>query len=547
MGISIHASPAACLLLVLSLATIALATDTPDTIVGEDVAQVSPIAESEFIAEGKPLLDDFGDQCEDNSQCGSGICASSCSSLDFSADDSQLCICPHKKRSEADDAHSENSNDTDEKVCCGCITSGSSGVTTCSQPVPGFAAAVINKKKIEKIAAAEKRMKTEKEAVAEKNAKKQIDAVKVPQIVKKQMHKVLKTQLKHKLKHKLKKKLKHKLKKKMKKKLKKKLMKKMLKRFIEDKNINYKKLKKKVKKKLKKKKKKKLHKKLKKKLKKLHKKLEKQVNKEMEKEMKKDLAERKETAKEEWDVAKKAEDATSTSKLPTYAREEVENKVPKPPEGVTFQYELQGRRKGDLGFGASCDHADQCASGICGTGCNCFLQDDDLTDVLSKFIDTDKAEGCVCSVPCHFPYKCCGGCVIGRDPHLQTCPRGTIVTTFAGTNPYTKSKSTFLTKEEKMAAPVLKKERVKDAKDASAKIQEKGAAAMKYIMKADKEAHKEARKAFLKKEEQLAAPVIEKKKEKKLAAKKAEKKFLKKEETLAAKAHKEKHCTFNCE
>merc|ERR1712070_416321 len=62
-----------------------------------------------------------------------------------------------------------------------------------------------------------------------------------------------------------------------------------------------------------------------------------------------------------------------------------------------------------------------------------------------------------------------------------------------------------------MAAPLLKKER---AKDASAKIQEKGAAAMKYIMKADKEAHKEAHKAFLKKEEQLAAPVIEKKKKK---------------------------------
>jgi len=76
---------------------------------------------------------------------------------------------------------------------------------------------------------------------------------------------------------------------------------------------------------------------------------------------------------------------------------------------------------GPLAFGAPCDAADDCSSGMCGTGCDC-----------DSWIEAD----CSCEMPCNFPNKCCGGCIIGTDPDVVTCPAGVTVTTFSGPSVY---------------------------------------------------------------------------------------------------------------
>lgn len=65
--------------------------------------------------EGKEVKEiyDFGNRCEKNSDCNSGICGSSCSARDESPFATTSCICPC------------NAEDRDGPCCCGCVSSAS--------------------------------------------------------------------------------------------------------------------------------------------------------------------------------------------------------------------------------------------------------------------------------------------------------------------------------------------------------------------------------------------------------------------------------------
>ena len=84
------------------------------------------------------------------------------------------------------------------------------------------------------------------------------------------------------------------------------------------------------------------------------------------------------------------------------------------PPGVVHKVDYTGpSATGTKLFGAACDHKDECASGICGTGCDC---------------PSEALATCSCEALCNFPSKCCGGCIIGNETVARTCP----VLTFAG-------------------------------------------------------------------------------------------------------------------
>jgi hypothetical protein len=58
-------------------------------------------------------------------------------------------------------------------------------------------------------------------------------------------------------------------------------------------------------------------------------------------------------------------------------------------------------------FGSSCNRSTDCQSGMCGVGGSC-------PDVAGQPCDV--------AFPCSFPVKCCGGCLMGGDPVVETCP-----------------------------------------------------------------------------------------------------------------------------
>jgi len=58
-------------------------------------------------------------------------------------------------------------------------------------------------------------------------------------------------------------------------------------------------------------------------------------------------------------------------------------------------------------FGELCSEHSECTFGMCGTGCDC---------------PSEFAETCSCNTGCNFPAKCCGGCLLGRDPIMRACP-----------------------------------------------------------------------------------------------------------------------------